>query len=61
MTQALIARDSTQPEILRVFQTKVETKAFYDTISRVYDLLAVTVHGSGSLFFHVRHIVWGRS
>ncbi len=29
-----------QPEVLRVLQTKDETKAFYNKISRVYDLLA---------------------
>jgi demethylmenaquinone methyltransferase/2-methoxy-6-polyprenyl-1,4-benzoquinol methylase len=29
-----------QPEVLRVLQTKGETKAFYDKISKVYDLLA---------------------
>jgi ubiquinone/menaquinone biosynthesis C-methylase UbiE len=32
--------DADQPEIQRVFQSKAETKAFYDKISRVYDLLA---------------------
>ncbi len=29
-----------QPEVLRVLQTKSETKAFYNKISKVYDLLA---------------------
>jgi ubiquinone/menaquinone biosynthesis C-methylase UbiE len=29
-----------QPQILRVFQSKAETKAFYDKISHVYELLA---------------------
>jgi SAM-dependent methyltransferase len=29
-----------QPEVLRVLQTKGETKAFYNKISKVYDLLA---------------------
>jgi len=29
-----------QPEVLRVLQTKGETRAFYDKISKVYDLLA---------------------
>jgi len=29
-----------QPEVLRVLQTKDETKAFYNKISKVYDLLA---------------------
>lgn len=29
-----------QPGVLRVFQSKAETKAFYDKISHVYDLLA---------------------
>jgi len=30
----------TRADILRVFQTKAQTQAFYDRISRVYDLLA---------------------
>lgn len=30
----------THADILRVFQTKAQTRAFYDRISRVYDLLA---------------------
>jgi demethylmenaquinone methyltransferase/2-methoxy-6-polyprenyl-1,4-benzoquinol methylase len=29
-----------QPGVLRVFQSKAETRAFYDKISQVYDLLA---------------------
>ena len=29
-----------EPDVLRVFQTKSETKAFYDKIARVYDVLA---------------------
>jgi ubiquinone/menaquinone biosynthesis C-methylase UbiE len=29
-----------EPGVLRVFQTKSETKAFYDKIAKVYDLLA---------------------
>lgn len=29
-----------QPEVLRVFQSKDETRAFYNKISKVYDLLA---------------------
>ncbi|MFN7929014.1 MAG: hypothetical protein U0Y68_13910 [Blastocatellia bacterium] len=33
-------RNEQQPDVLRVFQSKQETKAFYDKISRVYDLLA---------------------
>lgn len=33
-------QDTGNPEILRVFQSKAETKAFYDKISHVYDLLA---------------------
>ena len=40
MTQTATARVTGQPEILRVFQSKTETKAFYDKISHVYDLLA---------------------
>jgi ubiquinone/menaquinone biosynthesis C-methylase UbiE len=33
-------KDGVQPEVLRVFQTRGETKAFYDKISRIYDILA---------------------
>lgn len=33
-------RIGSQPEVLRVLQTKDETKAFYNKISKVYDLLA---------------------
>ncbi len=40
MTQAATARLTDQPGIQRVFQSKAETKAFYDKISHVYDLLA---------------------
>ena len=29
-----------EPGVLRVLQTKSETKAFYDKIAKVYDLLA---------------------
>jgi len=29
-----------EPGVLRVFQTKSETKAFYDKIAEVHDLLA---------------------
>ena len=29
-----------QPGVLRVLQTKEETKAFYDKIAKVYDVLA---------------------
>lgn len=39
-TQTATTGDSDHPEILRVFQSKAETKAFYDKISHVYDLLA---------------------
>jgi demethylmenaquinone methyltransferase/2-methoxy-6-polyprenyl-1,4-benzoquinol methylase len=38
-----VAEDSTrssEPEILRVLQSKEETKSFYNKIARVYDLLA---------------------
>lgn len=31
---------SVHPAALRVFQTKVQTKSFYNKISRVYDLLS---------------------
>jgi demethylmenaquinone methyltransferase/2-methoxy-6-polyprenyl-1,4-benzoquinol methylase len=40
MTPTATTQAAGQPEILRVFQSKAETKAFYDKISRVYDLLA---------------------
>ncbi|HEY7181636.1 MAG TPA: class I SAM-dependent methyltransferase [Blastocatellia bacterium] len=33
-------RAETQPRVMRVLQTKGETKAFYNKISKVYDLLA---------------------
>ena len=29
-----------QPEVLRVFQSREETRSFYNKIARVYDLLA---------------------
>ena len=29
-----------QPGVLRVFQSREQTRAFYDKLSRVYDLLA---------------------
>jgi len=45
MTQATTSRDAGQPEILRVFQSKAETKAFYDKISHVYDMLAERSEG----------------
>ena len=32
--------DKAQPCVLRVFQSKDETRAFYDKISKVYDVLA---------------------
>jgi len=32
--------DSAQPGVLRVFQTREQRRAFYDKISKVYDLLA---------------------
>jgi ubiquinone/menaquinone biosynthesis C-methylase UbiE len=35
-----LASQSTQPSVLRVFQTKDQTKAFYNKISHVYDLLS---------------------
>ncbi len=40
MTQTACVEETDRPEIQRVFQSKSETKAFYDKISRVYDLLA---------------------
>ena len=40
MTQAATTPATVKPEIQRVFQSKAETKAFYDKISHVYDLLA---------------------
>jgi len=33
-------QDDSQPRVLRVFQSKNETRAFYNKISQVYDLLA---------------------
>jgi len=35
-----VGSDSAQPGVLRVLQSKQETKAFYNKISKVYDLLA---------------------
>ena len=35
-----VASDADGPPVLRVFQSKAETRAFYDKISSVYDLLA---------------------
>ena len=40
MTQAATTQAKDAPEIQRVFQSKAETKAFYNKISHVYDLLA---------------------
>jgi hypothetical protein len=40
MTQTATAKQANHPQIQRVFQSKAETKAFYDKISHVYDLLA---------------------
>jgi ubiquinone/menaquinone biosynthesis C-methylase UbiE len=40
MAPTAITRATDEKEILRVFQSKAETKAFYDKISYVYDLLA---------------------
>jgi SAM-dependent methyltransferase len=40
MTQTATTQATDEPEIQRVFQSKAETKAFYDKISHVYDLLA---------------------
>ena len=47
MSQAAITPTINRPEIQRVFQSKAETKAFYDKISHVYDLLAE--HSEGSM------------
>src|SRR5271167_2002569 len=40
MKQTATTQATDRPEILRVLQSKAETKAFYDKISHVYDLLA---------------------
>ena len=40
MSQTATTPTTNKPEIQRVFQSKSETKAFYDKISHVYDLLA---------------------
>jgi ubiquinone/menaquinone biosynthesis C-methylase UbiE len=40
MAQNATSWATDEPGILRVFQSKAETKAFYDKISHVYDLLA---------------------
>ena len=40
MAQAATTGATSEPEVQRVFQSKAETKAFYDKISHVYDLLA---------------------
>jgi demethylmenaquinone methyltransferase/2-methoxy-6-polyprenyl-1,4-benzoquinol methylase len=40
MTQRATTGAPDENEILRVFQSKAETKAFYDKISHVYDLLS---------------------
>ena len=40
MTQTATTPDKGRSEILRVFQSKAETKAYYDKISHVYDRLA---------------------
>ena len=40
MTQRATTGARDEKEILRVFQSKAETKAFYDKISHVYDLLS---------------------
>ena len=40
MPQTAATQATDESEILRVFQSKGETKAFYDKISHVYDLLA---------------------
>ncbi len=40
MTQRATTGATDEDEILRVFQSKAETKAFYDKISHVYDLLS---------------------
>jgi len=40
MTRRAGSRGRDEGEVLRVFQTRKETRAFYDRISRFYDLLA---------------------
>jgi demethylmenaquinone methyltransferase/2-methoxy-6-polyprenyl-1,4-benzoquinol methylase len=40
VTRPATIPDIERQEVLRVFQSKAETKAFYDKISHVYDLLA---------------------
>jgi demethylmenaquinone methyltransferase/2-methoxy-6-polyprenyl-1,4-benzoquinol methylase len=40
MNTTISGQVGSQPEVLRVLQTKSETKAFYNKISKVYDLLA---------------------
>jgi demethylmenaquinone methyltransferase/2-methoxy-6-polyprenyl-1,4-benzoquinol methylase len=40
MAPTNFSQNENQPEVLRVFQSKGETKAFYNKISQVYDLLA---------------------
>jgi demethylmenaquinone methyltransferase/2-methoxy-6-polyprenyl-1,4-benzoquinol methylase len=40
MTKTATVHHADRPEIQRVFQSKSETKSFYDKISHVYDLLA---------------------
>jgi ubiquinone/menaquinone biosynthesis C-methylase UbiE len=40
MNRANFGQVGSQPEVLRVLQAKTETKAFYNKISKVYDLLA---------------------
>ena len=37
--------DANEPGVLRVFQSKSETMAFYDKIAKVYDLLAEKSEG----------------
>lgn len=55
MTQTTTVQHPDQGEILRVFQSKAETKAFYDKISGVYDLLAEHSEGSDR-HWHVRQM-----
>src|SRR5262245_66597287 len=40
MSAANSKKMGSRPEVLRVLQTKSETKAFYNKISKFYDLLA---------------------
>jgi hypothetical protein len=40
MSRTSIQKKGHEPDVLRVFQSKAETEAFYNKIARVYDFLA---------------------